>query len=55
MEKMGNKIGIGIMFGTAIGVATDNLGLWIGIGIAIGAGLGTIFSKKSRSNNDDEN
>ncbi|WP_180957881.1 hypothetical protein [Psychroflexus sp. MES1-P1E] len=34
--KKGNKLAVGIAIGigTAIGVATDNLGLWLGVGVA---------------------
>ena len=43
------RLGLGI----AIGLAMDNLGLWIAIGVAIGAGLGTtLFKKGSEKSND---
>jgi len=35
----GTKLAIGVGVGTAIGVATDNLGLWLALGVAIGAAL----------------
>ena len=31
---------IGIGWGTAIGVTTGNLALWLGLGVAIGVGAG---------------
>ena len=40
---VGAALAIGVGFGTALGVALDNLGLWIalgaGVGVAIGAGV----------------
>ena len=38
---------IGIGLGTAIGVATDNLGLWIGVGTAIGVSIGSAWQAKA--------
>ncbi len=29
-------IALGVVFGTVIGVLTDNIGLWLALGIAIG-------------------
>ena len=45
-SKIGVGIALGCGIGAAIGVATDNLGLWIAVGIAIGAGIGTSLTKK---------
>jgi uncharacterized membrane protein YfcA len=39
-------IGIGLLFGVVVGVATDHLGLWLGIGIALGAAMGAWQAKK---------
>ena len=39
-KKLESGIAIGLLFGTALGVLTKNIGLWLGVGIAIGAGLG---------------
>ena len=36
----GSGMALGVGIGTAVGVATDNLGLWLALGIAIGAALG---------------
>ncbi len=47
----GMALGIGI--GTAVGVATNNLGLWLAVGVAIGAGVGNSLSKKDTNNNDE--
>ena len=45
--NQGNYIGlgtaIGVWAGTAIGIATDNLGLWVAIGAALGVALGFAF------------
>jgi hypothetical protein len=32
----------GVAIGTAIGVATDDLGTWIAVGVALGAALGCV-------------
>jgi hypothetical protein len=38
--KTGEKyIAFGVVFGTLVGVLTDNIGLWLAIGIAIGVGM----------------
>ena len=42
-------IAYGVAIGTAIGVGTDNLGLWISLGIAIGAGIGFTFMQKDEN------
>lgn len=52
-KKLGAAIAIGIGVGTAIGVATDNLGLWISIGVAIGAAVGTTFTKGNNKDDTD--
>ena len=33
-------MGMGVAIGTSLGVATDNLAVWLPIGIAIGSGFG---------------
>ena len=38
-QKHGAYIAIGIALGTAVGVATDNLGAWLAIGIALGVAM----------------
>lgn len=53
-SKLGIGIAIGCGIGAAIGVATDNLALWIGVGIAIGAGVGSsLMKKESKRDNED--
>ena len=37
---------IGISIGTAIGVATHNIGLWMPIGLSVGLCLGLVISNK---------
>ncbi len=51
-QKTSVGFGIGMLTGTAIGVLTDNLQLWLPLGIAIGAGLAATFG---RSNAGDSN
>lgn len=41
----GATLAIGVGVGTAIGVATDNLGLWLALGVAIGAAIGVAQKK----------
>ena len=53
-KKYGAMLGLGVAIGSAIGVATDNLALWLGVGIAIGAGLGSYSQKKAKSDKTEE-
>lgn len=39
-EDLGKYIAIGLILGTAIGVATNNIGLWIAIGLVLGTAVG---------------
>jgi hypothetical protein len=34
------SIAMGVAIGAALGVATDNLALWLSLGVAIGCGIG---------------
>ncbi len=36
---------LGTVTGAEIGVATENIALWIGVGIAIGAGIGASLNR----------
>lgn len=49
---MKNKLALGMALGCAIGgligIALDNLGLWIPVGLALGAGIGSRFDAKSK-------
>ena len=44
-QKTSVGFGIGMLTGTAIGVLTDNLQLWLPLGIAIGAALAATFGR----------
>lgn len=46
-EKESKYIGIGLVFGTAVGIAMDNLGVGISMGIAIGAAIA--YSKQENN------
>jgi len=48
-KKLASGIAIELLFGTAVGVLTKNIGLWLSLGIAIGAGVGN--SLMHRDNN----
>lgn len=43
---MGLSLAIGLLFGVAMGIATDSLALWIGVGLALGAGGGSFIKPK---------
>lgn len=45
---MGKWIGIGLILGTAIGVATENMGLGVGIGLVLGAAIGASKQEKKK-------
>lgn len=42
---------IGLAIGTAIGVATDNFGLWLSLGVVMGFAIGNMRNQKE---NDEE-
>lgn len=55
MKKENNytkSIGIGMVIGAAIGVATDNIGLWLSLGIVFGAGYAKTKQVKKEKNKD---
>lgn len=37
-------IGVGLAIGASLGVATDDVGLWLPVGLGIGVALGAAFS-----------
>ncbi len=41
-------IAIGLLFGVAIGIATDNLAFGIGVGVAFGAITGVIMNARNK-------
>ena len=45
-------IGLGLIFGVAVGVAQNNVGLWIAVGLAIGVGVYTTAKKKDETDED---
>ena len=47
-DKIGKWIGIGLILGTAIGVATKNIGLGVGIGLVLGAAIGASKQEKKK-------
>ena len=49
IEK-GRGIAMGLLLGTAIGVATNNIGLWLALGIVFGAA----WEAKQRKKTDQE-
>ena len=51
-EYSGMGLAIGVSIGTAIGVSTNNIGLWLPIGMCIGLALGTAFSSDEEFKSD---
>lgn len=47
-DKMGQWIAIGLTLGTAIGAATNNIGLGVGIGLVLGAAIGASNQEKKK-------
>lgn len=57
MKKENNYtkgIGIGMIIGAAIGVATDNIALWLSLGIVFGAGYAKTKQAKEDSHKNDD-
>jgi len=50
----GAFIAIGIGVGVAIGVATNNLAVWLPVGVAIGAAMMTVARRKNDSADSDD-
>ena len=48
------SIGIGMIIGAAVGVATDNIGLWLSLGLVFGAGYGKKMQAKKDSDKKNE-
>jgi len=40
--KKDNWVAYGIVFGTLVGLFTENLELWVALGVALGAGMSEI-------------
>ena len=53
-KNLTKSIGIGMVIGAAIGVASDNIGLWLSLGLVFGAGYGKTMQNKKDSENDNE-
>ena len=47
-DKMGKCIAIGLILGTAIGVATKNMTLGVGIGLVLGVAIGASKQKNKK-------
>ena len=53
-QKTSVSFGIGMITGTAIGVLTDNLQLWLPLGIAVGAALGAAFGRSQAGDSNED-
>ena len=48
MEELAkNGIAIGVVFGTVVGAATDNMGLWLSLGIVFGVSVFSQYGSNS--------
>jgi hypothetical protein len=57
MKKENNytkSIGIGMIIGVVIGIATDNIGLWLSLGLVFGASYGKTKQAKADADKNDE-
>ena len=45
-DPIAHYVGLGIVFGAAIGAALDEIGTGVALGLAIGAGIGAWLKKK---------
>jgi len=53
-NKLSLVITLGVGVVTAIGITTNDLGLWIALGVAVSVGVGTnLIQKNSKKTNDD--
>ena len=48
-KNTGRGVALGVIFGTLLGVLTDNIGLWLPIGIALGAAFSQALPAESDS------
>ena len=46
-----NSMALGIIFGTVIGIITDNLALWLSLGVVFGAAAQVRASKLEKEDN----
>lgn len=47
-NKLGSGMVLGMAIGAIIGMALDNIGVWISIGLVFGAGIGNRMSRKEK-------
>ncbi|MFT7232067.1 MAG: hypothetical protein ACI8TA_001283 [Cyclobacteriaceae bacterium] len=52
-NKKASTLALGLVFGTILGVALDNIGLWMSLGILIGAAFNYAENKDKAENQDD--
>ena len=45
-------IGLGLIFGVVVGMAQDNVGLWMALGLVFGAAMYTAAKKKDETDED---
>ena len=47
-RAIGPSLAIGAGIGAAVGVASDNVGLWLPVGIAVGLALGVAMAQRGK-------
>ena len=50
-SKLASGMVMGMAIGAVIGIALDNIGVWISIGLVFGAGVGKRLSNKEEEEN----
>ena len=53
--KKGSGIGIGLIFGVAIGITTNNLGLWLALGVVFGSAWEARYARNEKKKQQDRN
>jgi len=48
-SKISLGAGIGLIAGTIIGNATNDVGLWIALGLCFGAGIGSVLENNNKT------
>jgi hypothetical protein len=55
MSKMNPiYLAAGTAIGTAVGVETNNIGLWLAVGVAIGAAMAVSFKRTDSADKDED-
>ncbi|MBW3088143.1 hypothetical protein KIH77_05290 [Bifidobacterium sp. 82T24] len=44
---------LGILFGVAVGMSTDNIAVWLPVGVTLGVCLGVVYDSRNKPHDDD--